>query len=532
MPISTAVARKETVGYEIVYRSLGELAEDNARIAEGNVLVPWSDLPPKVGSFTVVRLGVPGGGVFDLPGFVEAADTHSFRVALDGSARGAQNALSQIVTSPAFQSARGSEIQGSKRGREVSLFVTEVEVPVERGPSPTAKPAVPAARPAPAAAAPKPLPRSGTDIDRDVDDDSADLSDEVSDEISDEVSDAAPAAARPAAPAVAAAPARATPAALDDDASSEVSAEDDESAETRVLDRYDDYDDMDPDDDEIGTQESDDDQGGQSTVFRAPGPGESYVVFVIKFATILDYLPLVEDFAKTARFNIDQTGETSKEGGLAQLRLVLPGRNIFTMYAVFEKVTPTSVTLMVNKDSPTFLNATVFHRSLAGKKRLDTEREDMRRPVDHLRFVEERSKEDLDSLPLRRRIARMGMDDKINLALSGSREERMALAIDGNKAIHHYLLKNARISLDEVAFIARLPTMNPDVLARIAESPSYVQNQTVLKNLIYNPKTPIPVAIRLIDRLPRGEVMNLAKRTSMNLRLVMAAKKRLEKGSK
>ncbi|MEQ8976988.1 MAG: hypothetical protein RL846_03620, partial [Deltaproteobacteria bacterium] len=137
--------------------------------------------------------------------------------------------------------------------------------------------------------------------------------------------------------------------------------------------------------------------------------------------------------------------------------------------------------------------------------------------------------EDFDKMPIRRRLARMGMDDKINMALSGNREERMALAMDGNRAVHHYLLKNAKITLDEIAFMSRLPSLNPDVLDKIAENPMYTQNPTVTKALVYNPKTPIRTAIRLLDRLPRPEIMNLAKRSNMNLRLVMAAKKKIER---
>jgi hypothetical protein len=79
--------------------------------------------------------------------------------------------------------------------------------------------------------------------------------------------------------------------------------------------------------------------------------------------------------------------------------------------------------------------------------------------------------------------------------------------------------------------MARLPSLNPDVLERIAEIPAFVQNPTIAKALVYNPRTPVLTAIRLLDRLPRAEVMNLAKRTNMNMRLVMAAKKRLERRS-
>lgn len=304
-------------------------------------------------------------------------------------------------------------------------------------------------------------------------------------------------------------------------------------------DSYDDYDDepdedgsYDDDDDEIdeneeiGTQESDEDVKPAS--FKTPGPGDSYVVYVVKYATVMQYAEVAPAFGATAKLTIPYANDPAKEGDLAQLRLTLPGRNIFRLYAVIEKVRQDSVELRVSADSPAFLNASVFPRTVSATKRMQNEKEYMFKPVEVLRFVEERNADDLENMPIRRRIQRMSMDDKVNMALSGTREERMALALDGNKSIHHYLLKNARISLDEIAFIARLPTMNPDVLAKIGENPQYTQNPTVLKNLVYNPKTPVTLAIRLLDRLPRSEVMNLSKRMSMNAKLVQAAKKKIE----
>ena len=77
--------------------------------------------------------------------------------------------------------------------------------------------------------------------------------------------------------------------------------------------------------------------------------------------------------------------------------------------------------------------------------------------------------------------------------------------------------------------MARLPSLNPDVLDKIAENPAYTQNPTIVKALVFNPRTPVRTSIRLLDRLPRNELVNLSKRMSMNQRLVMAAKNKLFK---
>ena len=96
--------------------------------------------------------------------------------------------------------------------------------------------------------------------------------------------------------------------------------------------------------------------------------------------------------------------------------------------------------------------------------------------------------------------------------------------------IPHFEVNDA-IYADEVQGVRKLGSEDEveTVLDKIAESPGYTQNPTITKALVYNPKTPVKTAIRLLDRLPRSEVMNLAKRTTMNQRLVMAAKKKLER---
>ncbi len=313
----------------------------------------------------------------------------------------------------------------------------------------------------------------------------------------------------------------------------DLSLDDDEGDEdSDAVDRYDDYDDDElygEEDPEIAaTTASDEDEPQPPTNFRTPGPGEKYVVYIYKIKTVLDMVDMIPEFRSSAKLLVPSANDRAKEGDLAQLRISLPGRNIFTMWALVGRVRSTDVMLHVNPDSTAFAKALAFPKSVLGARRLATEKPHERGPSEVIRLEEERNRDDEKDMPVRRRIARMSMEDKINMALSGSREERMALALDGNKAIHHYLLKNARISLDEIAFIARLPTMNPDVLGKIAENPSYTQNLSVVKNLVYNPKTPVPLAIKLLDRMPRSEVLNLSKRMSMNQRLVQAAKKKIE----
>ena len=73
------------------------------------------------------------------------------------------------------------------------------------------------------------------------------------------------------------------------------------------------------------------------------------------------------------------------------------------------------------------------------------------------------------------------------------------------------MLKNPRIGVDEVIFAAKQPTTSPDALKIIYENREWSGNATVCIALVRNPKTPTPVALRLLDRLPLTEIRALAK---------------------
>jgi|GEM_PF-6089944 len=258
-----------------------------------------------------------------------------------------------------------------------------------------------------------------------------------------------------------------------------------------------------------------------------PVPGETLIVYVVNFATLLDFLPHAEDYSTNSIITLNISNETAETGTAAEVRINLPGKNAFQIFGRIQAVETNKVTINVNPEDPNFVGAIHFPRTMRGQKRLASEQEAHRAPIKITRMQTEIASNDEEKMPLRRRLQRMTMDDKINLALSGDREARMALATDGNKAIHHYLLKNAKISMDEIVMMARLATLNPDVLKKIAENPAYTQNPQVVKNLVFNPKTPAKNAVRLIDRLPRNVLNMIAKRPSMNRALVAAAQKKL-----
>ncbi len=128
---------------------------------------------------------------------------------------------------------------------------------------------------------------------------------------------------------------------------------------------------------------------------------------------------------------------------------------------------------------------------------------------------------------LRQRITRMSSLEKQELALSGNRLERMALLKDSNKALHTLVLKNRKITSEEVRMLAAFRNANPQALQKIAADREWARDGRIVTALVGNPKTPPQVAVRLLDRLPASELRRLAKATDVPPVISRAARRKL-----
>jgi hypothetical protein len=124
------------------------------------------------------------------------------------------------------------------------------------------------------------------------------------------------------------------------------------------------------------------------------------------------------------------------------------------------------------------------------------------------------------------RLKTLSVAQKISLALSCDRETRFALLRDRNKTLHGFVLRNPRIGLDEVQAAAKMASLSPDALKQIADHKEWGMNATICTSLVRNPKTMLPLALRLLDRVPLSEVRAIAKGGARD-QIVQAARKRL-----
>jgi hypothetical protein len=102
---------------------------------------------------------------------------------------------------------------------------------------------------------------------------------------------------------------------------------------------------------------------------------------------------------------------------------------------------------------------------------------------------------------LLQRLARMRVAERVQLALKGNREERLALIRDPCKVVQRAVLQSARITEREIEAFAAMANLNEEVMRLIASNRKFIRNYTVLRNLLNNSKTPLDISLHLLATL-------------------------------
>jgi hypothetical protein len=102
---------------------------------------------------------------------------------------------------------------------------------------------------------------------------------------------------------------------------------------------------------------------------------------------------------------------------------------------------------------------------------------------------------------LLQRLSRMRVVERVQLALKGGREERMALVRDACRVVQRAVLQSARLTEREVESYAAMASLSEEVLRLIAANRIFRKNYIVIKNLVNNPKTPLDVTLTLVKHL-------------------------------
>lgn len=107
-------------------------------------------------------------------------------------------------------------------------------------------------------------------------------------------------------------------------------------------------------------------------------------------------------------------------------------------------------------------------------------------------------------------IAMMSIKERVMLAIKGSREARMILVRDPNRVVACAVLRNPRITDNEVEAISAIKTVPEDVLRQIGMNRAWTRSYTVVHNLVRNPRTPIALSLNFLNRIQPRDLRGLA----------------------
>jgi len=125
------------------------------------------------------------------------------------------------------------------------------------------------------------------------------------------------------------------------------------------------------------------------------------------------------------------------------------------------------------------------------------------------------------------RMRALSQMEKILLAVKADRTERALLLQDNDPRVLLSVLRNPRLTIDEVARLARSPYLTFNIADVIVKATQWMSSLDVRLGLVNNPKTPQAFALRILPTLPDSEVRAIA-RAGTSMALKQAALRRLQ----
>lgn len=125
------------------------------------------------------------------------------------------------------------------------------------------------------------------------------------------------------------------------------------------------------------------------------------------------------------------------------------------------------------------------------------------------------------------RVREQSQMQKILLAVKADRPDRAVLIQDNDPRVLLSVLRNPRLTVDEVVRIAKSSFLTYQIADVIGKAAQWMASLDVRLALIHNPKTPPAVALRILPSLPVAELRTIA-RTGTNMALKQAALRKLQ----
>ena len=107
------------------------------------------------------------------------------------------------------------------------------------------------------------------------------------------------------------------------------------------------------------------------------------------------------------------------------------------------------------------------------------------------------------------RLGQMTVAEKVRLAFRGDRMIRMLLVRDRNKLVCASVMRNPRISEQEIEAIAGMRNVDDEVLRILGTRRQWTSKYNIMATLVRNPKAPIGVVLPFVNRLTLRDLKGL-----------------------
>ena len=108
------------------------------------------------------------------------------------------------------------------------------------------------------------------------------------------------------------------------------------------------------------------------------------------------------------------------------------------------------------------------------------------------------------------KIAKLDIKGRIGLAMRGNKEERSILIRDSTKLVALAVLDSPKVSEGEVEKFALQKNVLEAVLRAIPIKRQFMKNYSIVRNLVYNPRTPLDLSLGLMKNLLVHDLKNLS----------------------
>ena len=126
-------------------------------------------------------------------------------------------------------------------------------------------------------------------------------------------------------------------------------------------------------------------------------------------------------------------------------------------------------------------------------------------------------------------LTQMSMSEKIRTALIGSNSQRMLLARSANRAVAMAAVTSPRAQEHEAVQLSASRQVGEEVLRYISQRRDWVRLHQVKLNLCQNPKTPVPVSLRLLPHLRESDLKSLARSRNVSQSVKASVQQLLDK---